>query len=202
MKKNRLFLFLSILSLGLSIFFCIKIAVYRESFQGNRIQNDISTDIIESIKEDYLFQYAIDKVHLEEKLLIIDEHDKSFLLKDVVGDRSKLIVFHNNNGCTPCIENVLAPIMSNFQGKNYEDIIFLTTAPKSRDIIIFKNTYNYTGKIFRIAHECLPVSLSEAKGTVLFMVDNSLDVFCVFQANKNTPEITRSYLGVILKRFF
>lgn len=202
MKKYGLSIIVCILYSIVSIFLFYKNFVYKELLQRNRIENNRNKDKIESIKEDYLFHYTIDNMNLEKDLMIVDQSESYSKISDLLDKGNKLIILHNSNGCTPCIENVITPLMSDFNGDDYGNIIFLTTVKKSREILIFKNTYNYPGQIFRVSPESLPLPLKNSKGTVLFMINNTLNPFCVFQANKITPEITKSYLATIHSRFF
>lgn len=190
----------------LFVFICGYFSSKTNSYKNKLLQCDKKYGILQKttndMRENYPFAYMHDNVSVSGDLMLVDETENIVKFKDIICDRNKLIIVHNNLSCMPCIENVISHLFNIFSSDNYSDIILITTIPSKRDVIIFKNTYSYPGHVYRINKNNANDVLSVENESILFMINSSLVPFCVLKANKLTPDITLSYMKTIHQIFF
>ena len=131
--------------------------------------------------------------------MVVDETDKSYKLKQILGQDNKLIFRFNEFSCNSCIDREISNLKKLAETIGKEHIIILATYNKIRDLAVFKRINKLDIPIYNIPKNIMPTD--EVGGTFLFITNAQHQVFMPFLPDKEDADLSLEYFKFIAPLF-
>lgn len=201
--SNLLFLTYFIFTLFGFTFFFKTLLEKKKTIEYLNHEKIVAYEKFENVKEYFISNYYFEGVYLNDKSSFRARDSSIIKVSSLVKDSPKLFIFNNAINCEVCIDKLVNDFSSFRDSFKKEDIIVFGSYKQERDILILKQTY---GELFENTfnlNNCnFDNPFSNINIPVMFVVDSSLKVNCVFLADKSISDLNNQYLNVIFNRYF
>jgi hypothetical protein len=205
MKKNSSLLFLIYFILSLFVFtYFIKTYLSNKKVIQSVSYEKISLEgNFENIKKFFFANYFFEGSSLNENSYFISSDSSIIKVLDIVKDSPKLFIYHNAISCEVCIDKLINDFTSSQKFIQKENIIVFGDFNQFRDVEILKQTYQMIFEnIYTITDSSFDNPFSNINMPVMFVIDSSLRINCVYIADKSISYLNHQYLDIIYNRYF
>jgi hypothetical protein len=132
---------------------------------------------------------------------VYDRTNKEFLLKELLGNKPKVILKYSSLQCSYCIEHALTYLHKYEDAIGLQNIIILVEYRNERDFLISKQISDIHPGVFTV-YENLTLPVDGLDLPFIIVTDSSLIPIKVFVPMKEFPERTNQYFkNELIKHF-
>jgi uncharacterized HAD superfamily protein len=201
-------------SLSVIVLFMLSISLLYNSIQlKNTVDLSIglikeykSKQIIDSLENNFLINNVVKQLEnsgaILNNVMIEDFNNKTYQLKELIKDRSKLIFMFSELNCQTCIDMQLPNIEQLSKDIGAENIILLASYSNKRDLVQFARINNIKLEIYNFDKSEIEIPLIDTNVPFFFILNPNLTSTCFFIPEKSMPKHTIAYLNIVKHRFF
>lgn len=203
-------LFLSMLSVFLFLIisflyvknrrFIAEISICQENFYKNQVILKNSNELIETLTTNFILTYRANGIMIDSMLQLKTEKNKDILMKELVGEHSKLVFRYSQLHCNVCVDQEVKFLKDLIDEIGDENILILAHYDSFRNLSLFKRTNQVSTKVFNIKDIKLPIE--EYNIPYYFVVNKDLHISDVMIPTKYLPERTQSYLEFVKEKYY
>jgi len=139
-----------------------------------------------------------ENIKLNGNVPLIDTVGNKFRLKEIIGEKGRLVFRFSFADCDLCIRSCINSIKEFVNDSLVNNILIITDSFTERDFKLKMAAENYGLKVYTLSDELLGLFLEGKNLPFLFYLDEDLITHKVFLPFKEYPENTREYIQYIL----
>lgn len=207
-KLNRII----ILSISTSIMLILSLCYYNIQLRNtiklsvDLLKNSNSKQLNDSLQNRFILNNLVQNLEnsgaLLDNITIEDFNNKTYQLKELINERSKLIFMFSELNCQTCIDMQLPNIEQLSKDIGAENIILLASYSNKRDLFQFARINRIKLEIYNFDKNDIQIPIIDSNVPFFFIINSNLTSNCFFIPEKSLPKHTISYLNIVKHRFF
>jgi hypothetical protein len=191
-----------IILIAVDVILCL-LCVWAFRVRENYFSNDdrdktIKTEILENC---FVQGLNNDNLELNNDFKVIDLEGKTCLLKEIIGDSTKLIVRFADTNCEECLRFITVKLLRLTQEKNWDrnNFLFLDLYENPRNLKIIKDRLHIDFPVYLAENMSIPVE--SLNFPYCFTIDSAMRVNHLFIPDKYEGKYSNNYFNIINYRF-
>ena len=155
-----------------------------------------------NLKNNYFTQLEDNLTYINPNKLLINNLEDTFLLKNIISHKTKLVFSFSKFACRSCIETEIERLKKNEDIVGEGNVILLTNNESVRDLVLFCKQNKVTYPIYKTDDELLNLGVDQKHFSYYFVMENDFCVKDIYIVDQSTPNMTNKYLELISKKHF
>lgn len=169
-------------------------------------REEIKPETTETFEKNYKLQEIISVMTKNQNTLLlgeqilIDKHLDSLQLSQVI-DTPQLIFFFNEYSCMPCVDKVIAILLSKLEDVGEGNIIILSHYNQLRDMYLFSQVNKLEVPIFNMTSK-IEIPAAALDIPFVFTTDKDLKVNNLLLVDQSLLDLVESYIEILIENNF